>query len=64
MALRGMVSHLYIFIVLLGSIATLVHGDESLLQILLKHPINVVSDEFVSFAMDPMDALFLSDQTL
>lgn len=43
---------------------SLVRGDESLLQIVLKQPVNVVSDEFVSLAVDTVDVVDLPDTAM
>lgn len=48
----------------LCSMGLVVRCNESILQIVLKHPVNVVSDEFVSFAADPEDVLGLPNRTM
>lgn len=55
--------NLSVLLVLCSSILVVL-CDESILQIVLKHPVNVVSDEFVSFAVDPADVMGLSDRTM
>lgn len=52
------------FVIVLCALCSVVRGSESILQIVLKHPVNVVSDEFVSFAVDPVDVLELPDRTM
>lgn len=59
-----MAIQIHILISVLCLIILVVRCDESILQIVLKRPISVVSDEFVSFAVDPAEVMGLPDRTM